>query len=94
MSPSLQWAGADKVAIDITQRDGGNHYDLDGLGHVRQGASDYIEKSGKEIEGLPDKEAESESTRVHIQNKWDENGSVRRDLIVAVLQEKRIDKCE
>jgi hypothetical protein len=67
------------VAIDITQRDGGNHYDLDGLGHVRQGASDYIEKSGKEIEGLPDKEVESESTRVHIQSKLDESDTWHRD---------------
>lgn len=67
------------MAIDITQRDGGNHYDLDGLGHVRQGASDYIEKSGKEIEGLPDKEVESESTRVHIQSKLDESDTWHRD---------------
>jgi len=67
------------VAIDITQRDGGNHYDLDGLGHVRQGASDYIEKSWKEIEGLPDKEVESESTRVHIQSKLDESDTWHRD---------------
>ena len=79
MSPGLQWAGADKVAIDITQRDGGHHYDLDGLGHVRQGASDYIEKSGKEIEGLPDKEAESESTRVHIQSRLDQSDTWHRD---------------
>ena len=79
MSPCLQWAGADKVAIDITQRDGGNHYDLGGLGHVRQGASDYIEKSWKEIEGLHDKEVESESTRVHIQSKLDESDTWHRD---------------
>lgn len=67
------------MAIDITQRGGGNHYDLGGLGHVRQGASDYIEKSGKEIEGLPDKEVESESTRVHIQNRLDESDTWHRD---------------
>ncbi|MEK9783986.1 MAG: hypothetical protein VW312_05040, partial [Opitutales bacterium] len=75
----LQWAGADEVAIDITQRGGGNHYDLNGLGHVRQGASDYIEKSGKEIGGLHDKEAESESTRVHIQSRLDESDTWHRD---------------